>query len=467
MYDLTRGSVSAHLRRQAIPFSLGLVAIFSFEAVDLFFISRLGDLSLAAISFTFPVIWLMYAIGIGFEAGAASCVSRAVGRGDEHNARRLTTDTAVLATLVLTAMALVGLTTIEPVFRLLGATDKLMPSIHSYMETWYWIAPADACLWSSLAAIRARGNSQLEAKIITMAALLNLALDPIFIFGLFGFPRLEIQGAALATLVSSGIMLAITLIYLAGRLKVFANPLAPLNEILASWRHMLTIGIPAVISNAIIPLSNAIVVAMIAKFGVEAVAGFGIAMRIEPLALIPFYALSAVSSPFFGQNFGAGQFGRLLEARRQITRFCIIFGATLAVCLSLLARPLSGIFSDSDTIRIVAVHYLWLVVWAYGGHGLVMSCIAAFNGSGRPLPGVVISASRVIFLFLPLAFLGQWLFGLEGIFAATATSNLVLATVAFIWLGLHIRAHGSEDQPRSPEPTLDQKEVRKDTALPP
>jgi len=453
MHDLTRGPVAAHLRRQAIPFSLGLLAIFSFEAVDLFFISRLGDSALAAISFTFPVVWLIYAIGIGFEAGAASCVSRAIGRGDEYSARRLTTDTAVLATLVLAAIGLAGLATIGPLFGRLGATADLMPQIRNYMSIFYWVAPADACLWSSLAAIRARGNTQLEAKIITLAAMLNLVLDPIFIFGLFGFPRLEIRGAALATLVSNGIMLGFTLIYLSGRLKIFAPPIAPLREILASWRHMLSIGIPALISNAIIPLSNAIVVAMIAGYGVDAVAGFGIAMRIEPIALIPFYSLSAVSSPFFGQNFGAGQFARLLEARRQITRFCIVFGLALAMVLSLAASPLTALFSQSESIRSVTMHYLWLVAWAYGGHGLVMSGIAAFNGSGRPMPGMLISASRVIFLFLPLALLGQWLLGLAGIFAATAISNLLLALVAFNWLGRHIRSHGLRDQPRSPPPS--------------
>jgi len=91
--DLTKGPVAGNLRRQAAPFALGLIAIFSFEAVDLFFIGQLGDAPLAAIGFTLPVIWLLYGIGIGFEAGAASCVSRAVGKGNRKLARRLTTDT--------------------------------------------------------------------------------------------------------------------------------------------------------------------------------------------------------------------------------------------------------------------------------------------------------------------------------------------------------------------------------------
>jgi putative MATE family efflux protein len=436
--DLTTGPVAAHLRRQGTPFALGLVAIFSFEAADLFFISRLGDAPLAAVSFTMPLIWLIYGIGIGFEAGAASCVSRAVGRRDQDQARRLTTDTMVLATAVALLLTAAGLATIKPVFSALGATAELMPLISRYMETWYWVAPLDMALWTSLASIRARGNTLLESKVITVAALLNLALDPILIFGLFGFPRLEVQGAALATLLSTGTMLLFTLLYLGTKLKVYANPFAPLKTIFDSWRHMLHIGIPAMITNAIIPVSSAIVVAMIAGYGVDAVAGFGIAMRIEPMFLIPFYALSAVSSPFFGQNYGSDQYDRLLEARRVITRFCLGFGLTLAIVLILVAKPLTGLFSKSESIQMVAVHYLWIVTLSYGAYGLVMSVNASFNGMGKPLPGVAISACRVIVVFLPLALLGRHLLGLPGLFVATLISNLLMGAVAFAWLGHQI-----------------------------
>ena len=418
--------------------ALGLVAIFSFEAVDLFFIAQLGDAPLAAVSFTFPVIWLLVGIGIGFEAGASSCVSRAVGGGDEYQARRLTTDTAVLATFVAFVLCVIGLFTIRPVFSMLGATEELMPLIEDYMRIWYWLEPAETCMWTCLAAVRARGNTLLQGKIITAAALLNAALDPIFIFGLFGFPRLEIQGAALASLVANLVMLSFTLFHLHHRLGIFANPIAPLKEIFESWRHMLKIGIPAMMTNAIIPVSNGIVVAMIATYGVDAVAGFGIAMRIEPMALIPFYALSAVSSPFAGQNFAAGEYQRLFEARRAITWFCMGFGALLAIVVSLIAIPLAGLFSETETIQRIAVHYLWLVSPSYGAYALVMSVCASFNGMGKPLPGVVISASRVIFVFLPLAFIGRWLFDLPGLFVASALANLTIGIWAYIWLGQRI-----------------------------
>lgn len=439
-HDLTTGPVASHLFRQASPYALSLVALFSFEAVDLFFISQLGDAPLAAISFTFPLIWLIYGIGIGFEAGAASCIARAVGRGDREQAQRLTTDTVVLGTLVALGLCIAGLLSIRPVFSLLGATDELLPLIAQYMHVWYWVAPLDVALWTSLASIRARGNALLESKIITAAALLNLLFDPIFIFGLFGFPRLEIQGAALATLVSTGIILVFTMLYLHGRLRIYASPFAPIRVILDSWRHMLIIGIPAMITNAIIPVSSGIVVAMIAVYGIDAVAGFGIAMRIEPIFLIPFYALSAVTSPFFGQNISSGRFDRLLEARRIAARFCIGFGLALAVVLMIIARPLIGLFTGSEVIEQIALQYLWIVSLSWGAYGLVMMVNASFNGMGKPFPGVVISACRVIVVFLPLAFLGRWMFDLPGLFSASLVSNLVMGLASFIWMGHQIRA---------------------------
>ena len=440
--DLTQGPVPAHLRRQAAPMALGLIAIISFDVVDLFFVSRLGDAQLAAISFCFPVLWLLTSVIIGFEAGAASTVSRAVGKKDERSARRLTTDTAMLAGLVTFLVCQVGLLTIDIVFPLLGATDDLMPLIHEYMDIWYWSVPASAISWICLASMRARGNTLLEGKIIIIAAAINLILDPIMIFGLFGFPRLEMAGAALATLTANTLVLVGTLTYLHFSLRVLATPFTAIRNILESWSRAMHIGLPAMLTNTIVPFSNAIIVAMVATYGVDAVAGFGVAIRIEPIILIAFYSLSAVSSPFMGQNFSAGHIDRLDEARKVIGKFCIISGICLAVALVLLAKPLVALFSDTIAIQDVAVDYLWIMAISYGGYGMVMSICASFNGVGYPLPGVIISVFRAIILFLPLALLGQWSVGLNGIFVAAAAVNIIMGVVSYLWFGRNIRVHG-------------------------
>ena len=443
--DLTTGPVATRLRRQATPFAVGLIALISFDAVDLFFVSRLGDEPLAAISFTFPIVWFLSSVIIGFEAGAASCISRAVGQNDEAMARRQTTDTAMLAVLVSMSMCMAGLIFMEPIFRLLGATDELMPLIDDYMGIWFFAEPAAAMMWTCLASMRARGNALLEGKIITTASIINAILDPIFIFGWFGFPRMEIAGAALATLVANVVMLVGTLGWLHFKLNVFATPFTKFANILDSWRRMLHVGLPAIGTNAIVPIANGIIVAMIASYGIDAVAGFGIAMRVEPIFLIVFYSLSAVTSPFMGQNHAAQRYDRVAEARIVIGRFCLFFGLALAAVMLVVAEPIASVFSKTDAIKVVAVDYLRIMAISYGGYGLVMATCAAFNGIGNPGPGLVISILRVVVLFLPLAFAGQWLFGMHGIFAASAASNIVVAIVGFVWLGRRIRADGEPE----------------------
>ncbi|MDH5566443.1 MAG: MATE family efflux transporter, partial [Myxococcales bacterium] len=128
------------------------------------------------------------------------------------------------------------------------------------------------------------------------------------------------------------------------------------------------------------------------------------------------------------------------EARRVISRFCLRFGLLLAAALCLVAQPLSALFTQSVAIREVTIDYVWLVALSYGAYGLVMSVNAAFNGIGRPLPGVLISSMRVLIVFLPLALLGDWLFGLPGLFGASALSNLSIGALAYQWLGRQICA---------------------------
>ena len=290
--------------------------------------------------------------------------------------------------------------------------------------------------------MRARGNTLLEGKIIIVAAIINAIFDPIMIFGLFGFPRLEMAGAALATLSANTIVLVGTLSYLHLGLRVLATPFTALRNIFASWKQVMHISLPAMLTNTIIPISNAIIVAMVATYGVDAVAGFGVAIRIEPIVLIAFYSLSAVTSPFMGQNFAAGKIDRLDEARKAIGKFCVVSGLSLAALLLVVAAPVTALFSDTGSIQDVAIDYLWIMAFSYGGYGMVMSTCAAFNGVGYPLPGVVISALRALILFLPLALLGQWAVGLNGIFLAAAACNILIGIVSYLWFGRNIRVHG-------------------------
>lgn len=435
---LTQGPVGAQLRALAVPMVWGLLATMSFNLVDTFYVAQLGNLPLAAMSFTFPVVMVITSLGIGLGAGTSSAVSRAIGAGDAEQARRLATDAVSLTLLISVSMCLLGWLTIAPMFRLLGASPDLVPLIHDYMAIWYISAPCLLVPMVCLSALRALGMSRIQGYLMGAAALFNAALDPILIFGLWGFPALELQGAALATLITRLLMLVVALYILIVRVKLLVNPLIGWSRLFASWGTIIHVGLPAMVANVIVPLASAIVTKMVASYGAHAVAGLGVAVRLEPLMLIVFYALSGVVGPFFGQNYGAGQYSRLHQALRLLGLFCLGFGLVVAGFLWLWGGAIARLFSEHPEVLKVAVFYLAVVPFSYGAYGVVMSVNAAFNGLARPWPAMLLSAGRVGFVFLPLAFLGQWLWQLEGIFIASALANLSLGLWAWFWLYRYI-----------------------------
>lgn len=431
---LTQGSVPGHLFAMAAPMLGGIIATMAFNAVDTFFVGRLGAQELAAMSFTFPVAMIVTAASIGLGAGASSVIARALGAGDAARVRRLTTDALMLGLIVAVTLAVTGWLLLEPIFTTLGASPALTGQIARYMTLWFASAPLLVLPMVAHGAIRATGDTRIPMWIMIGGALLNAALDPLLIFGLGPFPRLELEGAALALLIARGVMCAVTLYILIVRLHMVDLARHSLGVVIRSWRAILHVGIPAAGTNMIIPLCTAIATAMLATYGADVVAGFGVASRIESLSLVAFYALSAVIGPMLGQNLATRKNARLHAALNSSAIFCAAFGVVLALLLFVAGKPFAGLFSTDPVIVDVAARYLWIVPLSYGAAGLVMTANAGFNGIGQPLPAVVVSASRMALVYLPLAWLlSAWL-GFPGIFVAYACANLICGIGAFFWL---------------------------------
>ncbi len=435
---LVDGDVGQTLFKLSLPMIAGIFALMSYNAVDTFFVAQLGVPELAAMSFTFPVVMMVSSIAIGLGAAASSCVARAIGRGDKQRAKRLISDCLLVATAVSLLVTVVGLWFLEPLFSRLGAGPELLPLISDYMVLWLWGTFAMVVPMVATSIMRAMGDASLVGKLMIAGALANIALDPILIFGLLGAPRLELQGAAWATLLSRAIGVAIALYYFIDN-KLLVNPLAELAPLRSSLREITHIGIPAMATNMIIPFASGLVLIMIAEYGDAAVAGLGIAVRIEPLALIAFYALSAVIGGFCGQNLGAGAYARLQQSLRWSLRYALSIGALLAMLLYIGAPWLVAAFTSEPASAAVAVSYLRIVPLSYGCYGLVMAANASFNGLGRPLPATVISVARVIGFYLPVAWLLQQQFGIDGLFYASATANIAVGLLAYGWLRHYYR----------------------------
>ena len=430
---LTEGPVGRHLVEMTLPVLLGVATMMGQAFIDAWFLGRVGDRALAAHAFSFPILMIVTSVAIGLGAGTSSVVARAIGAHDLRRARRLATDSLFLSFLITAVFCIVGVLTINPLFRLLGAPDDMIPMIRSFMLILYSGVPFVVVGMVGMASMRATGDTRLPSKLMILGSILNIALDPIFIFGFGPVPAMGLNGAAVAALMARGVIFIGALYLLRGRLNLVSFNRPDPAELRRSWADILHVGIPAAGTNAIVPIATAIIIAMIASYGPEAVAGFGVASRIESLVLVMFYALSAVIGPFVGQNLAAGKEARIMEALRLCMIFCVGAGLVGAGVLALSAGFLPTLFSDNDAVISVTRLFLWIAPLGYGGYGLVMAINASFNGLGKPMPGVVVSLLRTIILYVPLALIAQHWYGMVGIFAAYAAANVFTGFVAYAW----------------------------------
>lgn len=424
-----------HLIRMALPMMIGISASMGFILIDTYFIGKVGPDELAALGFVSPIIMIIVSASIGLSAGTSSVMARASGGGDQQELVKLATNSFVISTLFALVFTTIGLLTITPLFTMMGADEATLPLIRNYMEIWYWSPLFIIVPMVAMGVMRALGDTSLQGKVMILAAIGNVILDPIMIFGLFGFPRMEMAGAALATLITRAGSFAAVMYYLTYRFHVIHFSREVLDSFRDSFRKIMHVGIPAIGTNMIIPITGGVVISIIATFGNDAVAGTNVAMRIEAVTIIVFYALSAVIGPFAGQNLGARHYERITRSLRQCALFALLWGAFLAIAIALLAPSITRHFSEETAIQNWADTYLYILPVSYGAYGFVMIANATFNGLGKPLPGVMVSLLRVVVFQIPLVLVAAiFISDLRYVYAASSLSNIMAGLIAFFWV---------------------------------
>jgi putative MATE family efflux protein len=443
---LTEGPIGRTLIRLTIPMLIAVLTMVAFNLVDTAFIGRLGTSELAAISFTFPVVLVISSLAQGLGVGASAVISRAIGGGDRYRVQRLTTDSLALAIIVVVFFVVVGLSTIDPLFGLLGATPELLPLIRQYMMLWYIGVIFVVIPMVGNAAIRATGDTRTPAIIMMVAAGVNIFLDPLLIFGLGILPGLGLTGAALATVVARATTMIASLWVLTRRERMLIWTWPGLREVWNSWKQVLFVGLPAAGTNVLVPVSTGIITGMVASYGPEAVAALGVGTRVESLGLGVIMALSSVLTPFVGQNWGAGRLDRVRQSVRSTQHFSMLWGAALFLILAVLGRYIALLFNDDAAVVATLVDYLRIVPVSYGLLGLLMLGNAALNALNRPLQSALLTLLRLFVLYVPLAFAGSSLFGLRGIFGAAALANIIAGVAAYLWLRRILAGDGLKRQ---------------------
>ena len=429
---MLEGPVTKTLLQLTAPMLIALFTMMGFNIVDTYYVAQLGTEQLAAMSFTFAVVMSVQSISMGIGMGTTAVIARVIGEGDTTTVRRLTMDAIMLGIVVALTITVVGLFTINALFGALGAEGIVLEYVGQYMSIWYLGLALIVVPQVGNSSIRATGDTKTPAMIMISVLLVNIVLDPLLIFGLGPFPELGLQGAALATLMAQGMALIIGVTVLRKR-KLLLMIRHSAAEVADSWKRILKIAVPAGVTQLIQPLSIAIITAIVATYGIAAVAGYGVATRLEMFGIIAVYGLGNSLLPFLGQNWGAGLRSRVSAG----VKSAIVIGAGWGVFVWLLSLAGGGYaaaaFDPNPEVIAVVKSYLLIVFPSLAFQAVLFVTTSSFNALHQPVKSLTLSVLRMFVLYVPLAFAGSAAFGLVGVWWAALFSNVTAAIVGIIW----------------------------------
>jgi len=419
-----------------------------FNIADTYFIGRLGVKQLAAMSFTFPVVMFINALSQSIGIGTSSLISRNIIAKSRDHVKQIASRAILLGFIVVVIFASIGLLGIEQIFSSLGAKAEILKYIKEYMNIWLWGVPFVVFPMIGNNIIRATGDTFSPGMLMVSAAVLNIILDPLLIFGIGPFPEMGIQGAALATVISRSLGFIIILFILIKREKLLSFKFGKFTAIFSTWKNILYIAGPASLGMLITPISLGFITKIIAEYGKEAVAAFGVVSRVEMFALMVIASLGSVLIIFIGQNISKHKFERIFKALKYALRFSLGWGVVVFTLLFIFGQAIASFFTNDLQVIEVAKTYFLIMGASYGFQGLVMLSTASFNGINKPIPSAIFSIIRMMVIYVPLAWIGSKYFGINGVFWAGFIANVTIGVLAFWFLYKTVRKLKINNKPQ-------------------
>ncbi|MDD5728098.1 MAG: MATE family efflux transporter, partial [Victivallales bacterium] len=277
----------------------------------------------------------------------------------------------------------------------------------------------------------AAGNSKTASLAMIFGMVINIILDPLFIFGWGPFPGRGIQGAAIATVISQFLsaFFILTLLYRKYRLLSFER--VSRQVVKRAWKRIIVFGIPATLGMLMVPLGSGVLTRITAEFGDAAVAASAAAARIEMAAFVVPMSLGMSLIPFIGQNYGARRYDRIQEGRSFAMRFALFFLVGAAVIIAIFCRPIVAFFAVDPAVRHIMTVYLLIVPWGLWGVEIHRFAGFAYTGCGRPAVAAWLNALRIVGFLIPFSLTALYFKSLPGLFTARLAADVFAALIAF------------------------------------
>lgn len=434
MHDLTEGSIPRHILRLALPLALGMVFQTLYYLVDLFFVSRLGDVAIAGVSAAGNLQFIVLAMTQVLGVGTMVLISHAAGRKDRADANLIFNQSLLIAAISATVTIVVGYAGAGAYMDSIGADGETAAAGLAYLR---WFLPALAlqfALVSMGSALRGTGIAKPMMVVQMLSVLLNAFLAPVLIAGWLTGRPLGVAGAGLASTIAVAASVLAALGYFIKYERFVGWDRTLMGWRLDAWKRILRIGVPAGAEFAFMFASLAVIYVIIARFGPAAQAGFGVGSRVMQAIFLPAMAIAFAAAPIAGQNVAAQKPERARATFHQAVLMGSLLMATLTVLCHVRPELLVAPFSSDPAVTAVAAEYLTIISWTFVASGFNFTCSGMFQAIGNTVPSLIASAIRLVLFIGPAVLLSRRDgFGLRHLWTLSVVTGLLHAVLS-LWL---------------------------------
>jgi putative MATE family efflux protein len=405
--------------------------------VDFFFVGGLGPNALAAVQFSFPIFFFIIALGSGISIGTTALMAKRLGEKNKKWAEETALHSLLLSflvSLVFTVLVLV----IDPIAHGLGGGPEVAHLAADYMSVLFAGSLVFFLNFSMMAILQAQGDTKLIMKLSVAYTLINIVLNPIFIYSL----GLGIRGSSLANVLSEGLALLYFFWHILARKKTFLQ--ISLRDFIYTpqiMKNILKVGIPAALAEIGLSIAVLGINFVLVGFGDLAVSAYGVGFRIDSLAILPVLGLGSGVITMVGYFRGAKDYKGARRVYRMAIKLVLVFTIVTGAAIFLLSWSLPHLFTKDAAVIGMASDYLRIIAFNYPLIGVAIVLSSAFQGMGRGVPSLVITMARAILIALPVAYYLAYhtSLGVIGAWVGILLSGVFSAAAAFAWIEFYFR----------------------------
>ncbi|EMA17764.1 MULTISPECIES: MATE family efflux transporter [Haloarcula] len=443
-FDLTSGGIGKPLFFLSMPIVITNLFQTAYNLADTFWLGQYSTDALAAISFAFPMVFLLISLGMGISVAGSVLVAQFTGAGEERDAEYAASQTVTFAVIVSFVLGIAGYFGVDTFLSLMGASEDVLPMATSYMEVISLGLLFMFGFFVFVALMRGYGDTITPMLVMFGSVVLNIIIDPFLIFGwtvvenaplvgTISFPELGIEGAAIATVFSRALALVVGLAIMFRGNRGVQIHLRDMAPDLSYLRRLVRIGLPASVEGTGRALSMNLLLVIVAMFPDTVVAAYGIGTRVFSVVFLPAIAVARGVETMTGQNMGADKPDRAAKAAGLAAT--VLFGVlTLAgVLVWFIAAPIADLFTTDPEVVEITTQFLRYVALSFGFIGIMRAYTGSFRGAGKTLTAAAISVLMLGIIRFPIAWFAAGPMGESGIWLSFAVSNVAGALIAYGW----------------------------------